>query len=118
LPSKFLAEIAFGRKTFEPNAGIYGVYDAPENRPSTDGIEIRAINTPANRVLGAVFSFVGFRLLLFLDTKVPTLPLMEIATATGGLVEAIKPTYRVKRIEYMAGKGISHSVDFKWLTPT
>jgi len=118
LPSKSLVEIAFGIKKFEPNAGLYGIFDAPEKRPRADGIEIHAINTPINRVLGAVFSFVGFRLLLFLDKEGPTLPLMKIATATGGPAEGIEPTYHLKRIEYMAGKGISHSVDFKWLTPT
>ena len=114
LPSKSLVEIAFGRKTFEPNAGLYGIFDAPENRPRTDGIEIHAINTPTNRVLGAVFCFIGFRLLLFLDRKGPTLPLMEIATATGESAQIIEPTYHPKAIEYSAGKGISHSVDFKW----
>jgi hypothetical protein len=116
--SRSLVEIAFGRKAFEPNAGLYGIFDAPENRPSTDGIEIHAINTHTNRVLGAVFCFLGVRLLLYMDTKGPTLPRMEIATATGERAEMIEPTYHPRGIEYRAGKGISHSVDFKWPTFT
>jgi hypothetical protein len=116
LPSKSLVEIAFGKKRFEPNAGLYGIYDEAENRPRYDGVDILTFNTQANHVLGAVFSFLGFRLLLYLDTKGPTLPFMEIVTPTGEKAQIIEPTYHPKRIEYGAGTGISHSVDFKWPT--
>jgi hypothetical protein len=114
LPSKSLVEIAFGKRTFQGEAGLYDLYDPPENRPRMDGIEIHTINTTANRVLGALFYFLGFRLLLFLDPKGPPLPLMEIATATRELAEVIRPSYHPTGIAYDAGRGLSHSVDFKW----
>jgi hypothetical protein len=113
LPSNSLVEIAFGRRTFEPNAGLYGVYDAPEKRPHMDGILIHAVNTTENRVVGAVFSFLGFRLLLFLDRKGPP-PLMEVGTATGETTERIEPCYHPKGIDYLAGKATSHTLEFKW----
>src|SRR6266566_4748064 len=90
------------------DAGLYGIYDNPENRPYMDGISIRGINTSGNRVVGAVFSFLGFRLLLFLDTNGPQLPLMEIGTGEGETSELIEPTYHPKAIDYLAGVGISH----------
>jgi hypothetical protein len=117
LPSRSLVEIAFGKRTFEGEAGLYGLYDPPENRPHMDGLEIHTINTPANRVLGATFSFLGFRLLLFLDPKGPPQPLMEIAAATREWTEVIQPTYHPEGISYDAGKGLSHSVEFKWPRP-
>jgi hypothetical protein len=114
LPSKALVEIAFGRKAFEPNAGLYGIFDAPEKRPHTDGISILAFNTRANHVLGAVFSFLGFRLMLYLDKNGPKQPFMEIGTATGALSEVIEPCYHPEGITYRAGKGTSHAVTFEW----
>jgi hypothetical protein len=114
LPSQSLVEIAFGKRTFEPIAGLYGIYDPPEKRQSWDGISVYTFNTPGNRVLGAVFSFLGFRLLLFLDKKGPDLPLMQIYSATGEESEVIEPTYHFLRVDYLAGKGISHSVVFDW----
>ena len=114
LPSKRLVEIAFGKKRFEPNAGMYGIFDAPESRPHEDGIAIHGINSTANLVLGAVFSFLGFRLLLFLDPKGPTLPLMEVTTPEGESAYVIEPTYHPKAVEYNAGRGVSHTVEFKW----
>lgn len=113
LPSNSLVEIAFGRRTFEPNAGLYGIYDAPEKRPDMDGISIHAFNTTDNRVAGAVFCFLGFRLLLFLDRKGPP-PLMEVGTVTGETTEMIEPTYHPRGIDYLAGKATSHILEFKW----
>jgi len=113
LPSNSLVEIAFGRRKFEPNAGLYGIYDDPENRPYMDGISIHAFNTTENRVAGAVFSFLGFRLLLFLDRKGPP-PLTEVSAATGETTEMIEPTYHPRGIEYLAGKSTSHLLEFKW----
>lgn len=68
----------------------------------------------ANRVLSAVFSFVGFRLLPLPGREGPTLPLMEIATSTGEKAQIIEPTYHSKGIEYNAGEGISHAIEFNW----
>ncbi len=96
------------------DAGLYGVYDPPEKRQSWDGISVHTFNTPSNRVLGAVFSFLGFRLLLFLDKKGPDLPLMQTYTATGEKSEVIEPTYHPLRVDYLACKGISHSIVFDW----
>lgn len=108
-----LVEIAFGRKSFERPAGLYGVYDPPEKRQLFDGITLQAIMV-RNRVVGATLSFLGLRLLLFLDKKGPQLPYMEIGTASGGISEVIEPTYHPLRISYSAGKGISHAIVFQW----
>lgn len=110
-----LVEIAFGRKSFEPNAGLYGVYDPPEKKQLFDGISLHAF-TVRNRVVGATFSFLGFRLLLYLDKKGPELPFMEIGTASGETSEIIEPTYHPVGITYSAGKGISHALVFQWHT--
>jgi hypothetical protein len=114
LPSKSLVEIAFGNQTFEPKAGLYGIYDPPGKKPTSDGISILVFNQPANRVLGAVFSFLGFRLLLFLDKKGPELPVMQIYTATGETSDVIEPTYHLLSVNYPAGKRTSHSIVFDW----
>jgi len=110
-----LVEIAFGKKSFEPHAGLYGIYDPPEKRQLWDGISVHAF-TVRNRVVGATFSFLGFRLLLYLDKKGPELPFMKIGTASGETSEVIEPTYHLVGIDYSAGKGISHSVVFQWHT--
>lgn len=115
LPSKSLVEIAFGKRTFEPKAGLYGIYDPPERRPHMDGVSIHTFNTTENRVLGAVFSFLGFRLLLFLDRKGPP-PLMEVGAAAGETTERIEPTYHPRGIDYLAGNATSHILEFKWHT--
>lgn len=112
LPSQSLVEIAFGKRTFEPNAGLYGIYDPLTKRPQSDGISLLAFTT-RGRVAGAIFSFLGFRLLLFLDMKGPDLPSMEIYTAGGEKCEVIEPTYH-PRVDYHAGRGISHSILFDW----
>ena len=108
-----LVEIAFGKKSFEPHAGLYGVYDPPEKRQLFDGISLNAL-TVRNRMVGATFSFLGFRLLLYLDEKGPRLPFMKIGTASGETSEVIEPTYHPVGISYTAGKGISHAVVFRW----
>jgi hypothetical protein len=113
LPSRYLVEIAFGKRSFEPKAGLYGIYDTPEKKQTWDGISIQTFNSTSNRVMGAVFSLVGFRLLLFLDRKGPDLPLMEIYEAAGEC-EVIQPTYHPLSVEYRAGKGRSHSIVFNW----
>ena len=110
-----LVEIAFGKKAFEPNAGLYGIYDPPEKKQLFDGISLHAF-TVRNRVVGATFSFLGFRLLLFLDEKGPDLPFMKIGTASGETSEIIEPIYHPVGISYAAGKGISHGVVFEWHT--
>jgi len=114
LPSQSLVEVAFGRKKFEPQAGLYGVYDDFAHRPKSDGLDILTFNTPRHRVQGAVFCFLGFRLLLFLDTTGPTLPLMEITTPSGETAETIEPAYHPRSVTYSVGKGVSHAVEFKW----
>ena len=108
-----LVEIAFGKKSFEAPAGLYGVFDPPEKTQLFDGISLHAF-TVRNRVVSATFSFLGFRLLLFLDKEGPQLPFMEIGTPDGGISEVIEPTYHPLRIGYEAGKGISHAIVFQW----
>jgi len=110
-----LVEIAFGRKPFEPNAGLYGVYDPPEKRQLFDGISVSSF-TVRGRVVGATFSFLGFRLLLYLDKRGPELPFMEVGTEHGRISEIIEPTYHPLQIGYQAGKGTSHAVVFQWHT--
>jgi hypothetical protein len=108
-----LVEIAFGKKSFEPPAGLYGVFDPPEKRQLFDGISLSAF-TVRNCVVGATFSFLGFRLLLYLDKSGPELPYMKISTADGRLSEVLEPTYHPVGITYMAGKSESHAVVFRW----
>jgi hypothetical protein len=108
-----LVEIAFCRKRFEPNAGLYGVYDPLEKRQLFDGISVHAF-TVRGRVVGATFSFLGFRLLLYLDKRGPGLPFMEIGKEGGGISEIIEPAYHPLQIGYQAGKGLSHAVVFQW----
>ena len=107
-----LVEIAFGKKPFEPPAGLYGVYDPPEKRQPFDGISLHGF-TVRNRVVGATFSFLGFRLLLYIDKEGPRLPFMDIGMADGG-TEVIEPTYHPLRVSYSAGKGTSHAIVFEW----
>lgn len=108
-----LVEIAFGKKSFAPPTGLYGVYDPPEKKQLFDGISLHAFIV-RDRVVGATFSFLGFRLLLYIDKKGPQLPYMKIGTAGGGISEVLEPTYHPMGISYTAGKGISHAVVFKW----
>lgn len=115
IEDRSLVEIAFGAKSFEPNAGLYGVYDPPEKRQTFDGITLQAF-TVGNRMIGAAFSFLGFRLLLYLDKKGPKLPFMEIGKVSSGMPEIIEPTYHLVGINYKAGKAISHSIVFQWPT--
>lgn len=113
-PSNSLVEIAFGKNRFQPEAGMYGVYDEFETRPKQDGIDILVYNAPAGVVQGAVFSFLGFRLLLHLDRNGPTMPLMEISTESGEAADIVEPTYHPKSVTYNAGTGVSHMVEFVW----
>jgi hypothetical protein len=113
-PSNALVEIAFGQNRFQPSAGMYGVYDEFETRPKEDGIDILVYNAPVGVVQGAVFSFLGFRLLLHLDRNGPTMPLMEISVESGEAADIVEPTYHPKSVTYNAGTGVSHMVEFVW----
>jgi hypothetical protein len=115
LPSQSLVEIAFGNRIFEPKAGLYGIYDPLWKRPKTDGLSLLAF-TARDRVVGAVVSFLGFRLLLFLDKKGPDVPSMNIYADGGKQCDVIEPTYHPLSVDYRAGRGISHSIVFDWNT--
>lgn len=103
--------IAFGRKSFEAPVGLYGVHDLPEKRQAFDGISLHAFSV-SNRVVGATFSFLGFRLLLTSTRKGRSLPFMRIGTRDGG-IEVIQSTYH-PGIRYRAGKGVSHEIVLRW----
>src|SRR5207245_9876292 len=47
-----LVEIAFGKKSFEPHAGLYVVYDPPEKRQIFDAMSLHALRV-RNRVVVA-----------------------------------------------------------------
>ena len=112
-PSPTLVEIAFGKRAFEAAAGLYGIHDDLEARPREDGLALQFFKTQRNRVQGAIFSFLGFRLLLYLDAKEPPLP-MVIATERGVAAETFTHSHHPFDIAYHAGVGISHKVKFEW----
>jgi hypothetical protein len=69
-PSQELVEIAFGRKRFQPRAGLYLIGgEAGDNVDANEKFRIITFTDSSDRLTGARFLIFGFTFVIYLDEK-------------------------------------------------
>jgi hypothetical protein len=112
IPSRDLVEIAFGRKQFEPKAGLYLLAEQGERIESKEGLGAVTFTNEADALVGAMFYFWGFRFFLYLDQDGPGERFHSIRSV--GLSGHSQPTYHLKNIRVTLGKRLSHVIEIRW----
>jgi hypothetical protein len=112
IPSSDLVEIAFGRKQFEPQAGLYFLSEQGERIESTERLRAVTFTNELAALVGAMFYFGGFRFFLYLDQDGPGERLHWIEST--GLSGRSRPMYHLKRIRVTLGKPLSHVIEIDW----
>lgn len=112
MPCSELVKIAFGRRKFEPRAGLYCLGELGAQIESSD--KLRAI-TYANRtgsLVGSLFYFRGFKFLLYIDQAGPAERVHLVGPPdTAGVSH---PMYHLHKIRAMIGKHLSHVIEIHW----
>lgn len=68
-PSRRVVEIAFGLRQFQGRAGLYSVVGVGQQLQSDDTVKFAPLTQQTAYVAGGLFSFRGFRYLLFLEPE-------------------------------------------------
>lgn len=71
VPSKELVEIVFGQRTFSGRSGLYFVVRVGQKIESSDKVAFAPLFVQKSYIVGGLFSFRGFRFLLFLNPEGP-----------------------------------------------
>jgi hypothetical protein len=116
-PSCDLVEIAYGKRKFTGNAGLYNSGEAGEQINFEDRVMIITHFDQNNEfVVGATFYFRGLRFILTLDERGFTGP-VTLNGNDGNAVRFPKPMRHLKAIRVVVGPSqryISHTIEFKW----
>jgi hypothetical protein len=112
IPSCDLVEIAFGRKQFEPDAGLYFLAEQGERIESREGLRAVTFTNETDALVGAMFYFWGFRFFIYLDQDGPGERLHWIRST--GLSGRSQPTYHLNNIRVTLGKPLSHVIEISW----
>lgn len=70
-PARGLVEVTFGTRQFTGKAGLYFVLKAGHEVQSDDTVEFSPLVKDKAFIIGGLFRFRGFRLLLYLDSQGP-----------------------------------------------
>lgn len=112
-PSKSLVEICFGLAGFEGHTGLYNVVHVGQQIQSDDTVKFAPLVKEQKCVTGGLFSFRGFRYLLFLeDGSPPILP--KGAGLPGEDWSASQLNFHNENIREEAGKHLSQVLQTKW----
>jgi hypothetical protein len=112
-PSEELTRIAFGLSSFGGRAGLYSIVHAGQNVNSTDRIGFAPLLKDKTYIAGGLFSFRGFRFLLFLMPQGPPTPL-DAVLLDGEDVGKSQLNYHNRRIDEYSGRHKSQVLEIKW----
>jgi hypothetical protein len=112
-PSSRLVRIAFGKETFKPRAGLYGLGAIGENIKSGDGFRVMPYVNRENILVGGLFGIHGYRFLLYLEEEgeAERITMPDFDT---GIDYQTQTLYPLKCVNFTLGKHISHSFRFEF----
>jgi hypothetical protein len=113
-PSKDLVEIAFGLNQFDGRAGLYTVVHVGQRIEAKDTVQFAPlIKKPKGHVAGGLFSFRGFRFLLFLEPE----GIKQLPSGVGFPGEdwgISQLNFHNEQMRAKVGKYLSHVTEIKW----
>ena len=112
-PTEELVKIAFGLSSFDGRAGLYSIVHVGQQINSTDTIGFAPLIKDKTYIAGGLFSFRGFRFLLFLMPQGPPSPLSGV-WLEGEDVGKSQLNYHNRLINEFRGKHKSQVVEIKW----
>ncbi len=108
-----LVRAAFGVEPLAKPMGLYVAAAVGEKLGSVDGVQLRTLLRPADDALvGVLFTFLGFRFLLWVY-HVPVPPSLRLPSGEGGWLTS-DALYHLTRIDSKVGKKLSHYVHVLW----
>jgi hypothetical protein len=111
LPPCDLVEVAFGRKQFEPGAGLYYLGDPGEQIDSNERFRAITFTNARDELVGAMFYFRGFRFLLYIDKSGPS---EQVHLLLPGISGPSRPLYHLTNIRVKLGNHPSHVIEIRW----
>ena len=112
-PSDILVKIAFGCHAFTGRSGLYSAVHVGQKVDSSDKVGFAPLIKENNYIDGGLFSFRGFRFLLFLDAEGPPERLTGIGFP-GDDWSNSQLNYHNKKINFTLGKYLSQVVEITW----
>lgn len=112
-PSQRLVEICFGSAKFQGRAGLYSAVHAGQNIESTDRFSFAPLIFEGTHVAGGLFSFRGFRYVLFLKEEgISRLPRGIGMPGEDWSVSQLN--FHNKEIREVTGKHLSQVLHTRW----
>jgi hypothetical protein len=111
--SEELVNVAFGRHIFTGRSGLYSAVHVGQMIHSSDKVEFSPLIKEQNYIAGGLFSFRGFRFLLFLDPEGPPERLTGIGFP-GDDWSNSQLNYHNKKIKFTLGKYLSQVMEITW----
>jgi hypothetical protein len=112
-PTEELVRIAFGLSSFKERAGLYSIVHTGQVINSTDVVALAPLIKEKTYIAGGLFSFRGFRFLLFLMPEGPPSPLDGV-WLDGEDVGQSQLNYHNQRIDEFCGKHKSQVTEIAW----
>jgi hypothetical protein len=108
-----LVEIAFGLQKFQGRAGLYSIVRVGQNIQSDDTVRFAPLIKNQQYIAGGLWSFHGFRYLLFLQHEGPPQPLSGVSFDGEDLGQS-QLNFHNEQARENVGKYLSHVVQTKW----
>lgn len=114
VPDEHLVNVSFGRSKFRQGAGMYFASNEGEKLSFDSKLNITPlIYLPENRIVGAMFTFAGMQLFLWL--KPEELPKhFEWITHMHSEWKNLRPSRPFKKMSIQIPSGDSHIIKFNW----
>jgi len=113
LPTKELVEIVFGIRGFSGRGGLYSVAHVGQKIDSYDKVIFAPLIKDNSFIIGGLFSFRGFRFLIFTEPDGPPEHFTGIGLPDDDWSNS-QLNYHNERIRMMQGKYLSQLVNIKW----
>jgi hypothetical protein len=111
--SERLVRIAFGHSLFENRAGLYFIAQVGMMMKFEDTVQVLPLIKNDRHIEGALFTFRGISVLLFLESEGPPEPLTGIFL-NGEDIGNARLNFHNKEIRGMGGKYLSHLLKIAW----
>jgi len=112
-PTKELVQIAFGHQRFRGKSGLYAAAFVGQLLYSSDTVEFTPLLKHERHIMGAFFSFRGFRFLLSLIPEAAPKTLKGVRGLSEDWANS-RLLYHPEKINHKIGKHLSHVVRFSW----
>jgi hypothetical protein len=112
-PSELLVKIAFGYQAFTGRSGLYLAAHIGQKIDSSDKLIFAPLIKNEDYIAGGLFSFRGFRFLLFLDSEGPPERLTGIGFP-GDDWSNSQLNYHNQKFKLVLGKYLSQLVNIRW----